>query len=130
MRTIALPRKRALITPTTFERELFMLHTARRLAAVTAGGLLLVPVLALVQAAPAHAGTGFGYTCDVTNSPDEEANVGAAGCDPQGGAPAVGLILREFKIFARDLGPDLDCFGGGVAAAPAAVTGVECVIIT
>jgi hypothetical protein len=106
-----------------------MLHTARRLAAVTAGGLLLVPVLALVQAAPAHADPAFGYTCSVTNAPDEELNAGALDCHPQGGAPATGVITREFKILASGLGPDLDCFGGGVAATPTAVTGIECVII-
>jgi len=106
-----------------------MLHTARRLAGLIAGGVLLVPVVALVEAAPAHAGSGFGYTCDVTNAPDEEANAGALDCQPQGGAPAVGVIIREFKIFASVVGPDLDCFGGGVAATPTSVTGVECVIV-
>jgi hypothetical protein len=73
-------------------------------------------VAALVEAAPAQAGPGFGYTCDVTNAPDEELNASALDCDPQGGAPAVGAITREFKICARTPGPNLDCFGGGVAA--------------
>ncbi|MFL6077092.1 MAG: hypothetical protein ACJ73S_27170 [Mycobacteriales bacterium] len=106
-----------------------MLHTARRLAALAVGGLLLAPVVALVQAVPAQAGSGFGYTCEVTNAPDEELNAGALDCQPQAGAPAVGVITREFKIFASGVGPDLDCFGGGVASTPTSVTGVECVIV-
>ena len=43
-------------------------------------------VAALVEAAPVQAGPGFGYTCDVTNAPDEELNASALDCDPQGGA--------------------------------------------
>lgn len=105
-----------------------MIHIARRLAAL-AGGLLLIPAVALVPAAPAHAQQGFGYVCDVTESPDEELSVAAFDCDPRGGAPATGVILAEFTIVATVLGPDLECFGGGVASTPTLVVGRQCVII-
>jgi hypothetical protein len=78
---------------------------------------------------PAHARQGFAYVCDITETPDEEVGQGVVDCEPRGGAPATSVIPQEFRILSRVLGPDLECYGGGVALTPLAVTGRQCLII-